>query len=301
MSSLTSSSPGWKSAVRKVKKKVDSMVHNYPELPKTLPREDRWIGSKISVKNYNIFLDRNEKIGYKFYWENNNVYIIDMANREHEAVVSYLQECFRVPNNGVKRGPLKILGQPSPDIAVCPNNAHVSQPLILHPGPPPGDGRPHARFICEVANAQSIDYWNTKCEAWMHEKYVRCVFGIKIYPKKIIGITVHRQMIARLWTRGASAGSVLSADVTLEGAGVYVKEWDFGTIQYNNNTPTPTGCNALNLNAFQVTIPISDAFYDPPIIRGVPAEYAVFVPGTVVGVNFVIDLYEIQQEVLDAQ
>ncbi|CAG8709168.1 753_t:CDS:1, partial [Funneliformis caledonium] len=52
---------------------------------------------------------------------------------------------------------------------------------------------------------------------------------------------------------------------------------------------------------FQVTIPIADVFYDPPIIEGVPTPYAVYVPGTVVGVNFVIDLFEIQQEVLDSQ
>ncbi|CAG8777455.1 9946_t:CDS:1, partial [Funneliformis caledonium] len=76
--------------------------------------------------------------------------------------------------------------------------------------------------------------------------------------------------------------------------------WDFGTIHYNSTIPTPTDCNALNLNAFQVTITIADVFYDPPIIEGVPTPYAVFVPGTVVGVNFVIDLFKIQQEVLDS-
>ncbi|CAG8738665.1 6670_t:CDS:1, partial [Funneliformis caledonium] len=42
-------------------------------------------------------------------------------------------------------------------------------------------------------------------------------------------------------------------------------------------------------------------FYDPPIIEGVPTPYIIFVPGTVVGVNFIIDLFEIQQEVLDSQ
>ncbi|CAG8740909.1 1805_t:CDS:1, partial [Funneliformis mosseae] len=41
-------------------------------------------------------------------------------------------------------------------------------------------------------------------------------------------------------------------------------------------------------------------FYDPPIIEGVPTPYAVFVPGIIVGVNFVIDLFEIQQVVLDS-
>jgi hypothetical protein len=52
-----------------------------------------------------------------------------------------------------------------------------------------------------------------------------------------------------------------------------------------------------------VTIPISDVFWDPPIIGGVPnvAGYIATVPGTVVGNNFVIDLFDVQQEVLAAQ
>jgi len=57
----------------------------------------------------------------------------------------------------------------------------------------------------------------------------------------------------------------------------------------------------LNLNAFQINIPIADAFYDPPIVGGVLTPYAVLVPGTVVGVNFVIDLFDVQQEVLETR
>ena len=63
------------------------------------------IGKNVSVKNYNTFFDRSESSGYEFRWENGNVYIIEMANGQHEAVVSYLQDCFKEPNNGVKRGP----------------------------------------------------------------------------------------------------------------------------------------------------------------------------------------------------
>ena len=57
----------------------------------------------------------------------------------------------------------------------------------------------------------------------------------------------------------------------------------------------------MNLNAFQINIPIADAFYDPPIVGRVPTPYAVLVPGTVVGVNFVIDLFDVQQEVLETR
>jgi hypothetical protein len=70
------------------------------------------IGSKVSVKDYNTFLDRNESTGYKFYWNKGNVYIIEMANSDHEYVISVLQECFRVPNNNVICGPIKVCGQP---------------------------------------------------------------------------------------------------------------------------------------------------------------------------------------------
>jgi len=70
------------------------------------------IGSNITVRDYNDFLDQNEKIGYKFCWDRGNVYIIEIANPEHESVVSHLFKCFDEPNNGVKRGPIKVLGQP---------------------------------------------------------------------------------------------------------------------------------------------------------------------------------------------
>ena len=53
------------------------------------------IGKNVSVENYNTFLDQSESSGYKFRWENGNVYIIEMANEQHEVVVSYLQYCFK--------------------------------------------------------------------------------------------------------------------------------------------------------------------------------------------------------------
>ena len=70
------------------------------------------IGSKVSVENYNTFLDHNESSGYKFHWDDGNVFVIDMAYADHEGVVSVLQDYFKAPNNGVIRGPIKVLGQP---------------------------------------------------------------------------------------------------------------------------------------------------------------------------------------------
>ena len=75
------------------------------------------IEKKISVKEYNTFLDRNEACGYKFYLNDKKVYIVEMANAEHEAVVEVLSQCFRRPNNGVIRGPIRVFHQPCKRIA----------------------------------------------------------------------------------------------------------------------------------------------------------------------------------------
>ena len=56
---------------------------------------------------------------------------------------------------------------------------------------------------------------------------------------------------------------------------------------------------ALGNNAYQVTIPVSEVFWDPPIGRSI-RRYVATVPGTaiVTAPNFVIDLYSIQQKIL---
>jgi hypothetical protein len=66
---------------------------------------------------------------------------------------------------------------------------------------------------------------------------------------------------------------------------------------HNNNA---TGCVALGNPAFQVNIPIDDVFYDPPI-PGVYTPLATFPRPAFLNGNFTIDLYEVQQTVLDSQ
>ncbi|CAG8747646.1 1315_t:CDS:2, partial [Funneliformis caledonium] len=89
-STTTNSSSGLSSAGKKFRNQFDNIFHKYPKLPKELKGDSLplQIESKISAKSYNIFLDRIEKTGYKFHWDNGNVYIIDMADMEHEAVVA---------------------------------------------------------------------------------------------------------------------------------------------------------------------------------------------------------------------
>ncbi|RHZ75692.1 hypothetical protein Glove_212g214 [Diversispora epigaea] len=267
------------------------------------------IGKGVSLKEYNSFLDRNESTGYKFNWEDKNVFIIEMATREHKAVIGYLRERFNLPNNLVNIGqPIEVYGQPfhynptncrekmAPDVAVCPSEAHVPRPRDRHPGPPPSDvnKRNHARIICEIGNSQTIAEWETRCNTWMFQKYVRCVFGVKLDSITTSKGQVHRSMIAKLWTRLAIEGSVLSTNTTLAGAGVHIKTWNFGTF---------TGCTGANLPPYQVTIPISNVFWDPPIAGGTINDtgYVPEIPEEVVGENFVIDLYGIQYWTLNTQ
>ncbi|CAG8477450.1 12420_t:CDS:2 [Acaulospora colombiana] len=91
--------------------------------------------------------------------------------------------------------------------------------------------------------------------------------------------------IAKLWRQGVSE----------------FQEWDFGTLQ--KVSQVATGCNAPNLPAYQVSIPVSDVFWNPTIIAGVPivAGYTVMVPNTINANNFNIDLYRIQQLLLRKQ
>src|SRR5438094_5594186 len=71
------------------------------------------IGKNVSVKEYNTFLGLNESSGYKFKWENKNVYIIDLAYTDRVAVISLLGRYFQLPNGGViYNPPINVLGRP---------------------------------------------------------------------------------------------------------------------------------------------------------------------------------------------
>ena len=60
------------------------------------------IGSKVSIKEYNKFLTRQESSGYKYQREEGgDVYIIGMGNPEHGKVASLLISYFNIPNNHV--------------------------------------------------------------------------------------------------------------------------------------------------------------------------------------------------------
>ena len=43
-----------------------------------------------------------------------------------------------------------------------------------------------------------------------------------------------------------------------------------------NGTDTSTTCASAGLPAYQITIPVSEVFWDPPIVRGVPSYRDIF-------------------------
>ncbi|GBC26239.2 hypothetical protein GLOIN_2v1480847 [Rhizophagus irregularis DAOM 181602=DAOM 197198] len=85
--------------------------------------ERKQIGSKITLEEYNNFLIRKESSGYKYQRKS------DVTN-----------------GDGFHFDPTVNGGFIAADVAVAPHLNHVQQPIVLYPGPPPGDknGNPHA-------------------------------------------------------------------------------------------------------------------------------------------------------------
>nr|CAG8612085.1 9779_t:CDS:2 [Entrophospora candida] len=260
-----------------MKKVLNKLLPNIPHFPDQSLNEESLpykIGSNITIKEYNKFLERQESSGYKYQRrDNGDVFIIDMSNPVHTSVAS-------PSGNG------QLIAA---DVTVYPNASHVQQPRIPYPGPPPGNinGCPHARIVCEVGNSQSTKEWNDKCQLWMNQIYIQYVLGIKLHKKRNrkndLG-QYHRSMTARLWQQGAGC-----------------QEWQFGTLIQKKQTPTT--CNAPNLPQYQVIIPIAQVFWDPVLPLPLAVGYVPAVPNPLATapVNFIIDLYRVQQLVLSTQ
>ncbi|PKC16983.1 hypothetical protein RhiirA5_347027 [Rhizophagus irregularis] len=136
-------------------------------------------------------------------------------------------------------------------VEMGPGVAFVPKPTASTVIPrPPGNtcGNPHARIMCEVAVGQSVGELGRKCLSWMREPYVRAVISIKILEPRLnmqeptTGY-YYRTMTAKLYRQG-----------------MLVQRWDFGNIKKHSRDPVndPPGCNAPNLAAYQITLPISE-------------------------------------------
>ncbi|CAG8663532.1 7591_t:CDS:2, partial [Paraglomus brasilianum] len=232
------------------------------------------IGWNLSVETIDAFFEGHETPGYKFDIDSEgNVFIVEMEGAEHTSVIELLIDYFKIPNGGI------ILNAP---IKVEINSAHyrpygrgLGRRPSRHLEIPPVDrgGRPHARIMCEIAVSQSCDDLKAKCERWMRQEYA-------LWSRQ--AVPTHRQV--------AVAGR----------PGVFVEEWDFGTIDYHNHLAT--ACIGPGLPNYQITIPVRDVFWNPPVVGGVPntAGYVPVAPAGLVP-NFIIDLFNIQQTVLQNQ
>ena len=74
-----------------------------------------------------------------------------------------------------------------------------------------------------------------------------------------------------------------------------VQWWDFGNVLKNSRNPLsningPALCNTPNDPRFQINIPISEIFWDPPS-PPIPPTYVPMIPTNVLGNSFNIDLY----------
>ena len=84
-----------------------------------------------------------------------------------------------------------------------------------------------------------------------------------------------------------------------------IQRWDFGNAKKYSRDPIgdfnndPTLCSAQNDPAFQINVPVSEVFWDPPF--PIPLAYAPTAPANVTGANFSIDLYRIQRVALKAR
>ncbi|CAJ0904375.1 11280_t:CDS:2 [Entrophospora sp. SA101] len=284
---------------RRLKDLVTPSIDTYDSLPIQ-------IGWNLSVKKIDNFFERHDTRGYKFDIDSKgNVFIVEMESDEHTFVVVRLQEYFKVPNGGVVDDPpIDVVGasahyQPNggglpsaPDVAIFPSLNIISPFPAPAPAPrrtrrqslrprrrtsrhneiPPvtRTGRPHARIMCEVAVSQGLINLEEKCERWMLQEYVRCVFAIKIFdkdPTRIVATNqFNRRMIARLYTRQTTPSPNHVAIIGQPG--VYFEEWEFGTLDVNGNA---TACNGLGLPAYQINIPVQEVFWNPPIVGGIPS------------------------------
>ncbi|CAI2189435.1 6661_t:CDS:2, partial [Funneliformis geosporum] len=64
--------------------------------------------------------------------------------------------------------------------------------------------------------------------------------------------------------------------------GMVEQRWDFGNAKKYSHDPVndPTDCNAPNLATFQISIPICEVFWDPPL--PIPPTYIPVIPTNVV-------------------
>ncbi|RHZ90263.1 hypothetical protein Glove_1g48 [Diversispora epigaea] len=268
--------------------RIMSLDKNFKSL-KNSPRERSFpiqIGWNLSVKKIDTFFERHDTRGYKFDIDSKgNVFIVEMESDEHAFVVARLQKYFEVPNGGVADDPpIDVAGAsahykprgrgfPSaPDVAIFPGLN------IIPPPPVPTRARRRRRLPMLRPRRRRTSRHNEippVTRTGRPHAQIMCEVAARLYTRQAIPLPNHVTVIGQ--------------------PGIYFEEWEFGTLDVNGHG---TACTGPGLPAYQVNIPIQEVFWNPPIIRG---GYIPTIPVGVIGNNFIIDLYRIQQVALRNQ
>ncbi|CAB5312013.1 unnamed protein product [Rhizophagus irregularis] len=174
-----------------------------------------------------------------------------MASTAHEDIVVRLQEFFKVPNNGVVDDPPIVVSGQVRHYAPGGNRDEMSPDACV---------RPNMTFVPKPTTSTVIPrppgdksgnpHARIMCESHMREPTTGYYY---------------RTMTAKLYRQGMA-----------------VQRWDFGNIKKHSRDPItdPPGCNAPNLAAYQITIPINEVFWDPPF--PIPPGYTPAIPLNIV-------------------
>ncbi|RIB00378.1 hypothetical protein C2G38_2150895 [Gigaspora rosea] len=207
--------------------------------------------------------------GYKIEYDNGDVLIVEMCKSEHELVIALLQRYFNIPNGNV------VTSNPSIIVAGQPD----------HPSPN-ADGLVIAPDIA----------------VYPHRRHVpRPDSGPTFLgpPPSDLGGLPHARIICELAiSQGIFFKDNLNIRLNYGDREYQLKNGIWDCAKGNNN---PTACNAPGIPAYQVNIPINDVFYDPPIPTIGYTPLGAPPPPAIINGNFTIDLYVVQQEVLNSQ
>ncbi|CAB4379900.1 unnamed protein product [Rhizophagus irregularis] len=189
-----------------------------------------------------------------------------MSSRELAATVSLLQRYFNLPNGDIIWYPTIDVYGDAFHFSPAGNGVKIAADVVVYPAKSYVPDPPIPGLGPPHGNSHAR---------------INCIKLYELHTTQDPQRRFNQRMKAKLWRQGMAS-----------------QKWEFGTVQKRSNNPT--GCIALGNPAYQVTIPISDLFYDPQI----PGVYTPPItcprPAFMYG-NYTIDLYHIQQRVLKFQ
>ncbi|CAI2180913.1 13261_t:CDS:2, partial [Funneliformis geosporum] len=121
------------------------------------------------------------------------------------------------------------------------------------------------------------------------ENIHQMLFGLQLLPQNWITLSTlctWHQDISTLHINAQIHQAIMTSSfgilVDESTRGMVEQRWDFGNAKKYSHDPVndPTDCNAPNLATFQISIPICEVFWDPPL--PIPPTYIPVIPTNVV-------------------